>query len=499
MKKIDLRNVKVKIAIVVACLLLILIGFIIWACPGEQPQKSTDVKKRSRPGSVYAPSATPVQLAERPDLSALKKSQTEETNDEENEEELEQLDISEEEYIEEPIEVIPPIPDNDPALLAMAPEVEFSSTVWSTLELADTDIIEEGTLFLGSEKAFERAYGAVLLYEAGVLDEEILDSVMADSDAIVPLALYDWVRDFGTDEDIERISDAISTCEFTKDELYSYINDSASSFGGGRSALDLWLSSFDVGEIPVDQLANIVTSPSASYDVKSQALFKLLEPETKKTGVESIEKMSSSLKSDSGELLHQTVDKWRELAQVANSDGDVEKIWDSESAVVLYLAESERGLAARDIANYLEYALRRDDPICDPVIELGTWEFANEFLESMLPERNNLSPVEIDALDRIAVSLDRLVNYDPAFNPFEEVGEDEVIPEEFFEEIEEGEEFEEVEEDEELLEESDENIKDTEYIEDGEYIGDEEYVGEEYVDEEYVEEEGVGDAGDGEE
>lgn len=387
----------------------------------------------ARPSMIYKPSKKPGQLANRPDISSLLSSSPV-ISEEENQGALDStIDLSEEDIIIEPIEIIPQISKNDPAILKMMPESNFAEKVWNGIQ-SGKDLINEGNLFLGSKDSAERAYGAILLYEANALNDEVLDVILSDSDAIVPLTLYDWIRDYGSNEDVNEFSNALTQCEFTEEELYSYIMDSSSTIGGGRSALDLWLSSFEVGQVPVDKLSNIMTSSGASYDVRSQALFKLFEPETKHIALESIDKMAKGIDPLSGELLKQSIDKWQELAIVANSEGDTEKIWDSESAVVLYLAESEKGLAARDLANYLEYALRRDDPVCDPVIELGTWEFANEFLEKTLQEKEELMPIELDALDRIAVSLDRLVNYDPAFNPFEEVGENEVVPEEFFEE-----------------------------------------------------------------
>ena len=491
MKKISNKNIRNLVLIV--CGVVIVVGVVIVirlsACSSAAVSKATEVSSkdkateelnaRKRPGSVYKPSATPTQFAEREDINALiggaNADVVEEDSDEDSEENLDDEEL----VVEEVVEEVVPIPHNDPALLTMTAEQDFMSMVWNAIESPGKNLVEEGNLFIGSQVPQERAYGAILLYQANAFNDDIVDAIMSDSDAMVPLAVYDWIRDFGRDEDIALYSDAIKDYNFTKDELYAYINDSASSFGGGRSALDLWLSSYDQADIPVDLLANIVTAKGASYDVKSQALFKLLEPETKKVGLESIENAATGLDADSGVLMPQTIEKWRELSKVANSDGDTEKIWDSESSVVLYLAESGKGLVARDLANYLEYALRRDDPECDPVIELGTWEFANEFLENTLPNRDTLSAVELDALDRIASSLDRLVKYDPAFNPFEEVGENEVIPEEFFEE--------EVASDE-IVE--GEEIIDEEGIADGAEVIDEEETYVDEVDETYVDDGG---------
>ncbi|MBR3085309.1 MAG: hypothetical protein IKH04_02790 [Kiritimatiellae bacterium] len=128
-------------------------------------------------------------------------------------------------------------------------------------------------------------------------------------------------------------------------------------------------------------------------------------------------------------LWAQFADKIARLAEIGDK-GDDCKIWDSQSPVVYFLTQDESALPARDLANYLEYALRRDDQEVEPNIEEGTWEFANDYLETMRPLADSLSPEEVGALDRIACALDKLVDYDPAFNPFETVEDDGDEPDE---------------------------------------------------------------------
>lgn len=446
-----------------------------------------NTRLRQRPSIDYSPSATPKQRAVRPVLP-IKNTQLPISDNEEQkvDEKLESetLDDAANEEIVDIEESSFVISDDDPAILAMGQEADFTEAVWEALQYSDDVLQPEILSLMASDHPSDRAFGGVLLFATGALEGDALEAVIEDADSSVPLAVYDWVRDFGTDEEIEIFSDAIKSRDMSNEELFSYIQNSASLSSGGRAALDLWLSSFEDGEIPSEQLASIIASDGVSYDVRSQALFKLLEPETKAQGLAALEKYASNLNAESGEFLPHAIEKWRELSTISNSDGDEEKIWDSEAAVVLYLTESGKGLVARDLANYLEYALRRDDPDCEPTIELGTWEFANDYLQAAIQQPEAFSKIELDALDRIAVSLDRLVAYDPAFNPFEEVGENEEVPEEFFEE--------EVEEDtdDEEAEDIDELVDDSEEVEaeDGEST-DEANIGEEADDSEEVESE----------
>ncbi len=333
----------------------------------------------------------------------------------------------------------PPIADGDPALATMAAERDFSALVWASLEESDEVLAMVGFSYLESEEPAKRALGGVMLFFADAFDDDSLGKIVNDEDLSVPLTVFDWVRDFGEGDDADQFRDAMRTRDTSASALFDFAATSASTFGGGRSALDLWLSCFDEeNPVPAGDLAKLVSAPEVSYDVREQALFKLLEPETRSAGLAALETFASAIPEDSQDLRGQIARKLRDLTQVSNPDGDECKVWDSEAVVVVYLADAGGALPARDLANYLEYALRRDDPEFPPIIEEGTWEFANEFLEKMLPETETLLPEELDALDRIAASVERLVEYDPAFNPFETVEEGENPEQEFVEEDENG-------------------------------------------------------------
>lgn len=175
----------------------------------------------ARPSVIYKPSKKPGQLANRPDISSLLSSSPV-ISEEENQGALDStIDLSEEDIIIEPIEIIPQISKNDPAILKMMPESNFAEKVWNGIQ-SGKDLINEGNLFLGSNDSAERAYGAILLYEANALNDEVLDVILSDSDAIVPLTLYDWICDYGSDEDVNEFSNALTQCEFTEEELWLF-------------------------------------------------------------------------------------------------------------------------------------------------------------------------------------------------------------------------------------------------------------------------------------
>ena len=380
-----------------------------------------------RPASVYKPTTRPHRKAVRP---ALPPRVVEEAGPAETDAEVAEPADEDSAVLDDP-----PIADGDPALATMAAERDFSALVWASLEESDEVLAMVGLAYLESKEPSKRALGGVMLFFADALDGETVEKIVNDEDVAVPLTVFDWVRDFGEGEDVDQFRDAIRSRNISASALFDFAAKSASTFGGGRSALDLWLACFDEeNPVPVGDLANLVSAPDVSYDVREQALFKLLEPETRSAGLAALETFTSAIPEDSQDLRGQIARKLRDLTQVSNPDGDKCKVWDSEAVVVVYLADAGGALPARDLANYLEYALRRDDPEFPPIIEEGTWEFANEFLEKMLPEAETLLPEELDALDRIAASVERLVEYDPAFNPFETLEEGEEPELEFVEE-----------------------------------------------------------------
>ena len=381
----------------------------------------------ARPGSVYRPKAEPLRRAERPALPAGTEPAPQEGADGATDGDAD--DGEREEALGDGLELSaaepPVLPDDDPGLVALEPERLFAEAVWDALAAAPDERIAEASRLLSSPSPEERAFGGVLAFFENLLEGEILERVADDPDPLVPLTVLDWVRDFGTEEQAAAFREAFAARGMETDELLALAAGSRGLPGGGRSALDLYLARFGEGECPVDALSALVTSRETSYDVREQALFKLLEPETRAAGEAALRAFAAGLGPEDGVLLPFAAGKLAEVALISNPDGDAEKIWDAEAPVVFHLANAEGDLRARDLANYLEYALRRDDPEFPPIVEIGTWEFANEFLLANRERTDSFPPSELDALDRIAAALDRLVEYDPAFNPFETVEDDE--------------------------------------------------------------------------
>ena len=377
-----------------------------------------------RPGAVYRPKAEPLLRAERPELRfaavpMVPFAGDDGGNDGDEEESVGGDETEEGIEVQSAVASPPDLRADDPGLVALEPERLFSETVWDSLSAPPEKLVAEASRLLVSAEPEERALGGVLAFFGNILEGEVLDGLAADPEPFVPLAVLDWVRDFGTEEQAVAFRESFALRGMAAEELLALAGQSRGLSGGGRSALDLYLARFGEGEVPAEALAGLVASRSASYDVREQALFKLLEPEMRADGEAALRALSDALAPEDGDLLPFAAGKLSELAEVSNPDGDDEKVWDAEAPVVFFLSQAEGGLPARDLANYLEYALRRDDPEYPPVIELGTWEFANDFLLSVRDRADDLPPSELDALDRIAASLDRLVEYDPAFNPFE--------------------------------------------------------------------------------
>lgn len=408
----------------VAAAVALCAGVAIWALRGS-PSGDVDassVKPLSRPSAVYVPKAEPVRHVEKPELAPDLAGRARAVASDEVEDAA-----GEEDDGGEDVATPAPIPEDDPELLAMAAEKSFSSKIWDSAQSHDASALAaEGSALLSSGSPEDRAMGGVMLFLADALDDGAIDVLMADEDLGVPLTLLDWVRDFGTEDGAATLADRFRSRGVSRDDLYAYASASKRTFGGGRSALDLWLRDFAADGSEGAALAGMLVSPEASYDVRAQGLLKLLEPVTRRLGEETL----AAIPSDGDSTLWaQFADKIARLAEIGD-EGDDCKIWDSQSPVVYFLTQDESALPARDLANYLEYALRRDDQEVEPNIEEGTWEFANDYLETMRPLADSLSLEEVDALDRIACALDKLVDYDPAFNPFETVEDDGDEPDE---------------------------------------------------------------------
>ncbi|MBQ6102758.1 MAG: hypothetical protein IJL06_03715, partial [Kiritimatiellae bacterium] len=324
-----------------------------------------------------------------------------------------------------------PLPPDDPTLRSLQPQLRFAARVRALRGRPSAEQVAEGHRLLASASAEDRALGGALLFLNRALEGAAFDSVAGDKDLLVPLAVLDWVRDFGADGEISAFADALSKRKIPDEDLVAFLQGSASRPGGGRSALDLLLSRHDE-ETVEEAVLPVATAPGTAYDVREQALFKLFEPETKGSGLEALAALAAGLPEGDDSLLARSLAKWTELVHLSDPDDeDVPyKVWDTPLRELSHLAGSDAGLAVRDMANYLEYGLRRDHPDFEPVVEEGSWEVAKAFLDRALAMRGSLVPEEADALDRLAASLDRIKAYDPAFAPDDDDDDDPYADEE---------------------------------------------------------------------
>ena len=305
---------------------------------------------------------------------------------------------------------------SDPLLAALGPEMRFRDRVREARKMAPSRQVAEGRRLLSSGNAEDRALGGILLFLNRALSPRDLRAVVEDGTLPVPLAVADWVRDFGSGDEIAAYAAALAERDISTEELVAFLAESASAPGGGRSALDLLLPRFGEEEL-AEGLAEIIAAPGVSPDALEQAVFKLLEPENRVFALDVLQ--AAAARAREGDLLAESLCKWIDMARgAAAEDGDVPyKVWDTPLRDLSFLAGSDAGLAVRTMANYLEYGLRRDDPLFEPVVEEGTWETAREFLEYAVSVRDELLPEERDALERLAANLDRIKAYDPAFAP----------------------------------------------------------------------------------
>ena len=304
---------------------------------------------------------------------------------------------------------------NDSTLASMRPAMRFAARLRRLRERDVGRQVAEGRRLLKSRSAEDRALGGIVLFLNQDLDWSASAAIAKDDEVLVPLAVFDWIRDFGSDDEVTTFSEALGAREIADEELIAFLESSASQVAGGRSALDLLLARNDE-ETVSDALEPVVLAPDVAYDVREQALFKLMEPENKSSALELLEKLTAGQKNGES-LLAESLAKWTSMAHLSDPDDEEVpyKVWDTPIRELSFLADSNLGLAVRTMANYLEYGLRRDDPDFEPVVEEGAYETAKTLLDRALAALETLLPEEADALDRLSANVERLISYDPAF------------------------------------------------------------------------------------
>ena len=298
---------------------------------------------------------------------------------------------------------------DDPFYATLRNVLNFASQVRAARKAPRSKWAAEGRMLLTSEKAEDRALGGVLLFFAGKLDEGAVRTLVGDLDLFVPLTVFDWVRDFGTDEEIEAFENGIGLREISDEDLVAFLAASAQYPGGGRSALGLFLARHEDDEI-FEASRKFLSSSDVAYDVFEQAFLKLLEPENREEAEDFIDALEREDKLDGNGLMIQMLWKLKGATKAERGDGEEEtcKVWDISRARLGRICDADMGLVIRDVANYLEYGLRRDNPDFEPVIEEGVRVAAGKFLEKVKASEPSLTYEELEALERLEAYVKRI-------------------------------------------------------------------------------------------
>lgn len=346
----------------------------------------------------------------------------------------------------------------DPALASMRPEMIFAAKVFSLADKHKADSAKTARKLLRARSPQDRATGGALLVLSGEMTDADMNAIADDAAILVPLVVGEWISDYGDNEDASSFLAILRERGIQNDSLVAYLASSATSPGGGRTALDILVPRMEEDEELSYEIAEIASGKDTSYDVREQILFKFLEPENKREGVAMLETQASSKLADESPAVAQMVARLQELAALPSDDDDNEedvdsgspaedsgdalsdsldddddsevdyKVWDTPIRDISFLAESDLGLAVRSMANYLSYGLRRDDPDFEPVVEEGTYGIAKEFYEKALARSSTLDPEERFVLARLAADIERLTLYDPEFAPDGDEDDGEEIP-----------------------------------------------------------------------
>ena len=273
-----------------------------------------------------------------------------------------------------------PTPEGIDAMPALSPLAQFSRMVEQLQNNTLISLEEYGRPMLSSTNPTLRALGGVLLSKANALDEAALRQLVADEDLAVPFLVMEWIRDYGSAEQIAAFAEALAAREIPADQLADAISDGHFAVGGGRAALDRL-----VVELPPedreDALLQIAEEPELAYDVRMRSLMVLGESAE-----------ADSYREALGELRNSATEEdeiWREaLARLE------ERIYDDEGIELLpanrittrdlyQILFNDYPNMVRDVALYLEDRLLNPDV----EIESGSAELVGNFLKEF-PESN---------------------------------------------------------------------------------------------------------------
>lgn len=275
---------------------------------------------------------------------------------------------------------IVPTPEGIDAMPALSPLAQFSRMVEQLQNNTLISLEEYGRPMLSSTNPTLRALGGVLLSKANALDETALRQLVADEDLAVPFLVMEWIRDYGSAEQIAAFAEALAARDVPADQLADALSEGHFAVGGGRVALD-HLAAELPPEDRWDALLQIAEEPELTYDVRMRSLMVLGE----------------SAEADS----------YREaLGELRNSAADEDEIWMEALARLEERSYDDEGLAllpanritTRDLYQILfndyphmvrDVALYLEDRLLNPDVEIesGSAELVGNFLKEF-PESN---------------------------------------------------------------------------------------------------------------
>ena len=273
-----------------------------------------------------------------------------------------------------------PTPEGIDAMPALSPLAQFSRTVEQLQNNTLISLEEYGRPMLTSTNPTLRALGGVLLSKANALDEAALRQLVADEDLAVPFLVMEWIRDYGSAEQIAAFAEALAARDLPADQLADALLEGHFVVGGGRAALDQ-LAAMLPPEDREDALRQIAEESELAYDVRMRSLLVLGESAAADSYRETLDDLRNSA-AEEDEI-------WREaLARLE------ERCYDDEGAELLPANQiTTRDLyqilfndyphMVRDVALYLEDRLLNPDL----EIESGSAELVGNFLKEF-PESN---------------------------------------------------------------------------------------------------------------
>ncbi len=275
---------------------------------------------------------------------------------------------------------IVPTPEGIDGMPALSPLAQFSRTVEQLQNNTLLSLETYGRPMLTSTNPTLRALGGVLLSKANALDDAALRQLVADEDLAVPFLVMEWIRDYGTAEQLAAFAEALAARDVPADQLADAILEDRFLVGGGRVALDVLATELPP-EDRQDALLEIAEEPDLAYDVRMRSLLLLGES----TDSEAYRAVLDDLRNAAPEEEY----VWREaLARLQercyNDEGTellpANQITTRDLYQILY---NDYPNMVRDVALYLEDRLLNPDL----EIESGSAELVGNFLKEF-PESN---------------------------------------------------------------------------------------------------------------